>query len=152
MIGSAALSGAFGPVSERICRRSRAYFRPPWKPTSAWARPCSAVPRRAVFMKVNMQFRPLFAGPIRKPVAPSKFITQVALPWMPILCSREPQDTALRAPTEPSAFGMNFGTMNREMPLVPAGASGRRASTMWTMLSAMSCSPAEMKILVPETL
>ncbi|MCY1379231.1 hypothetical protein D9M69_669310 [compost metagenome] len=99
-----------------------------------------------------MQFRPLFAGPIRKPVAPSKFITQVALPWMPILCSREPQDTALRAPIEPSSFGMNFGTMNSEMPLVPAGASGRRASTMWTMLSAMSCSPAEMKILVPETL
>ncbi|MCY1436933.1 hypothetical protein D9M71_530740 [compost metagenome] len=146
------MSGAFGPVRERICRRSRAYLMPPWKPISAWARPCSAVPRRAVFMKVNMQFRPLFAGPIRKPVAPSKFITQVALPWMPILCSMEPQETALRSPTEPSAFGRNFGTMNREIPLVPAGASGRRARTIWTMLSAMSCSPAEMKILVPVTL
>ena len=32
---------------------------------------------------------------------------------------------------------------------MPAGASGRRASTRWTMFSARSCSPAEMKILVP---
>ncbi|MNH07701.1 hypothetical protein D3C79_670980 [compost metagenome] len=71
---------------------------------------------------------------------------------MPILCSMEPQLTPLRSPTPPSALGRNFGTMNSEMPLVPAGASGRRARTIWTMLSAMSCSPAEMKILVPDTL
>ncbi|MOA10444.1 hypothetical protein D3C78_1303330 [compost metagenome] len=71
---------------------------------------------------------------------------------MPILCSMDPQETPLRSPTPPSAVGRNFGTMNSEMPLVPCGASGRRASTMCTMLSAMSCSPAEMKILVPVTL
>jgi hypothetical protein len=35
------------------------------------------------------------------------------------------------------------------MPRVPAGASGNRASTRWTMFSVRSCSPAEMKILVP---
>ena len=35
------------------------------------------------------------------------------------------------------------------MPLVPPGASGRRASTRWRMFSVRSCSPAEMKILVP---
>ncbi len=35
------------------------------------------------------------------------------------------------------------------MPLVPIGASGRRASTRWMMFAAMSCSPLEMKILVP---
>ena len=35
------------------------------------------------------------------------------------------------------------------MPRVPAGASGRRASTRCTMFSVRSCSPAEMKILVP---
>jgi hypothetical protein len=34
----------------------------------------------------------------------------------------------------------------------PGGASGRRASTMWMMFSARSCSPAEMKILVPVSL
>ena len=28
-----------------------------------------------------------------------------------------------------------------EMPLMPGGASGVRASTMWTIFSAMSCSP-----------
>ena len=39
--------------------------------------------------------------------------------------------------------------MNRLMPLVPAGASGSRASTKCTMFSLRSCSPAEMKIFVP---
>ena len=38
---------------------------------------------------------------------------------------------------------------NREMPFDPTGASGRRASTRWTMFSVRSCSPAEMKILLP---
>ena len=33
------------------------------------------------------------------------------------------------------------GTMNRLMPLTPSGAPATRASTRWTMLSAMSCSP-----------
>ena len=33
--------------------------------------------------------------------------------------------------------------------LVPSGAPSMRASTRWMMLSARSCSPAEMKILVP---
>ena len=79
-------------------------------------------------------------------------MTQVALPWMPILCSIAPQETALRAPGVPSASSMNFGTMNSEMPLVPSGAPSMRASTRWMMLSAMSCSPAEMKIFWPEIL
>jgi hypothetical protein len=39
--------------------------------------------------------------------------------------------------------------MNSEIPLMPGGASGSLASTRWTMLSVRSCSPAEMKILVP---
>ncbi|MDT4830135.1 hypothetical protein FQZ97_635850 [compost metagenome] len=109
------------------------------------------VPRRAWFIMVNMQLRPLLASPIRKPLALSKFITQVAEALMPILCSIEPHATALRSPASPSALGRNFGTMNSEMPLVPAGASGSLASTRWTMFSLMSCSPAEMKILVPDT-
>ncbi|MNY56693.1 hypothetical protein D3C86_1927990 [compost metagenome] len=69
---------------------------------------------------------------------------------MPILCSMEPHLMPLRSPGLPLASGMNFGTTNSEMPLVPCGASGRRASTRWMMFSARSCSPAEMKILVPE--
>ena len=79
-------------------------------------------------------------------------MTQVALPWMPIFSSIEPQETPLRVPGLPSALSMNFGTMNSEMPLVPSGAPSMRASTRWTMLSAMSCSPAEMKIFWPEIL
>ncbi len=34
-----------------------------------------------------------------------------------------------------------FGTRNMEMPRVPGGASGSRASTRWTMFSVRSCSP-----------
>ena len=68
---------------------------------------------------------------------------------MPILCSSRAQLMPLRAPTVPSALGMNLGTMKSEMPLVPAGASGRRASTKCTMFEDRSCSPEEMKILVP---
>ncbi len=39
--------------------------------------------------------------------------------------------------------------MKQEMPLVPGGASGVRASTRWMMFSAMSCSPKVMKIFWP---
>ena len=35
----------------------------------------------------------------------------------------------LRLPRVPSAFTRNLGTANREMPLEPSGASGRRANT-----------------------
>ena len=55
----------------------------------------------------------------------------------------------LRSPMLPSAFTLNFGTTNRLMPLLPLGASGRRASTRCTMFSVKSCSPALMKILLP---
>ncbi|KMQ53287.1 hypothetical protein ACS96_29840 [Pseudomonas aeruginosa] len=104
---------------------------------------------RALFMKVNMHSRPLFGGPMRKPVAPSKFITQVAEALIPIFFSSAPQLTPLRGPSAPPSPGRNLGTMNREMPRVPFGASGRRARTMWTMFSVRSCSPEEMNIFVP---
>ena len=55
----------------------------------------------------------------------------------------------LMTTTRPSLSSTNFGTMNSEMPFTPAGASGRRASTRWMMLSVKSCSPPVMKILVP---
>ncbi len=68
---------------------------------------------------------------------------------MPILCSIDPHDTALRAPSDPSSFTSTLGTMNSEMPLLLSGAPGVLARTRWMMLSVKSCSPAEMKILVP---
>ena len=101
---------------------------------------------------VNIAFKPLFSSPINQPLAPSKFITQVAEPLMPILCSIEPQPMVFRSPSEPSAFTRNLGTRNKEIPLGPAGASGSLARTRWIMFSAMSCSPQVMNILVPETL
>ncbi len=76
-------------------------------------------------------------------------MTQVALPWMPILCSRPAQDTPLRSPSEPSSFTRNFGTTNRDRPLMPGTAPSTRASTVWMMLSAKSCSPAEIQIFWP---
>gem|GEM_PF-6687972 len=113
--------------------------------------PCKPTWKRASFIMVNMHARPWLGSPTIQPVAPSKFITQVAAPLMPILCSMAPQLSALRSPGVPSALAMNFGTKSRLMPFTPAGASGRRASTRCTMFSLMSCSPPEMKILLPLT-
>ena len=70
---------------------------------------------------------------------------------MPIFSSMEPQETPLAGPGLPSAVSVRFGTRKRLMPRTPGGASGSLASTRWTMFSVRSCSPAEMKILVPET-
>ena len=64
----------------------------------------------------------------------------------------EPQDTPFFAPSEPSALTSTFGTTNSEMPRTPAGAPSIRASTRWTMFSVRSCSPPEIKILVPDIL
>ncbi len=92
-------------------------------------RPCMPTARRAAFIMVNIADMPLLGWPTSQAVAPSKFITQVADALMPILCSIEPQRAALRGPGPPEVFGMNFGHTNSEMPRMPAGASGRRAST-----------------------
>ena len=73
----------------------------------------------------------------------------VAGQWTGTMNLIEPQDTPLRAPSDPSALTRTFGTTNSETPLIPLGAPSIRASTRWMMLSARSCSPAEMKILVP---
>ena len=61
----------------------------------------------------------------------------------------EPQVTPLRSPRLPSSLTRNFGTTNREMPFTLSGAPAILARTRWMMFSARSCSPAEMKILVP---
>ena len=76
-------------------------------------------------------------------------MTQVELPWMPIFSSILPQLTPLRLPKEPSSLARNFGTMKSEMPFTPSGPPGILANTRWMMLSAMSCSPDEMKIFWP---
>ncbi|MNY54678.1 hypothetical protein D3C86_1905740 [compost metagenome] len=98
---------------------------------------------------VNIAARPLFGASTIQPVALSKFITQVADALMPILCSMEPQDSALRSPSEPSALTITLGTRNSEMPFAPSGAPGSLASTRWMMFSLRSCSPPLMKILLP---
>ncbi|MNJ47418.1 hypothetical protein D3C77_425760 [compost metagenome] len=76
-------------------------------------------------------------------------MTQVALPWMPILCSSPAQWTPLRSPSEPSSLTRNFGTTKSDRPLMPGAAPSTRASTVWMMLSAKSCSPAEIQIFWP---
>jgi len=47
----------------------------------------------------------------------------------------------MRAHVVARAVGITFGTRNSEMPFVPGGASGSRASTKWMILSVRSCSP-----------
>src|SRR5258706_15245317 len=76
-------------------------------------------------------------------------MTHVAEALIPILCSIEPHQTPLRIPGSPSSLGRNLGTRNREIPFVPAGASGSFARTRWIILRVRSCSPAEMKIFEP---
>ena len=112
-------------------------------------------PKRAAFIMMNMYSRPRFSSPTSVPMAPPwspNCSTAVGLALMPSLCSIDTQCTSLRSPSEPSSPTWNFGTMNREMPFTPGGASGVRASTRWMMFSAMSCSPYVMKILVPKIL
>ena len=60
---------------------------------------------------------------------------QVGLAWIPSFSSRETQRTSLRGPGEPSGLSRNLGIRNSEMPRVPGGASGVRASTMWMVFS-----------------
>ena len=68
-----------------------------------------------------------------------------------------PQTTALRVPrpsASPPAFGSTFamGTRNSDRPWGPPVLfAGKRASTRCTMLSVRSCSPPEIKILLPFT-
>ena len=68
---------------------------------------------------------------------------------MPILCSMDTHRDVVALAQAAVLVTRNLGTMKQEMPLVPGGASGVRASTRWMMFSAMSCSPKVMKILVP---
>src|SRR5680860_506479 len=78
-----------------------------------------------------------------------KLSSQVEEPLMPIFFSRDPQMTAFLSPREPSSLTLYLGTRNRLMPLIPGGASGRRARTRWMMFSVKSWSPAVMNILFP---
>ena len=138
MIGSAGLSGAFGagerahlqPILARRRRRSGRRLR-------SGRAPCMPTPRRArVHHHEHRRQALVRLADQRADRRRRGRSAQVALPWMPILCSRPPQQMPLRSPSEPSALTMNFGTTNSEMPFEPAGASGRRASTRWTMFSA----------------
>ena len=127
-VGQRVLVGHFGQARATACRRPGA---PRSSSRTSRSGPCSA----------------------RRPASRSRrraSIWQVALPWMPILCSRPPQYDAVALAER--AVGVDAGTSARRTarcPCVPCGASGRRASTRWMMFSAMSCSPAEMKILLP---
>ena len=68
---------------------------------------------------------------------------------MPSLCSIDDAPEVVARAERAVGATRYLGTRNSEMPRVPAGAPGVRARTRWTMLSARSCSPQVMKILVP---
>ena len=108
---------------------------------------------RASFIMWNMMGSPAPSSPMiqarQRPFSP-KLMVQVGDPFRPILCSMPAQATSFPSPGSPLAPGRSFGTRKRLMPLKPFGAPGVRASTRCTWFSHMSCSPAEMKLLVPE--
>ncbi len=63
---------------------------------------------------------------------------------MPILCSTPVTNTPLRSPSSPdSKSKWNFGTKNRDRPLVPGPAPSGRARTRWKMFSNISSESAE---------
>ena len=78
---------------------------------SARPSPCMPTPRRAAFIIVNMAFMPLFSSPTSQPVAPSKFMTQVAEALMPILCSIGAAADAVALAD--AAVGLRAGTSAR---------------------------------------
>ncbi len=100
--------------------------------------PCTPTPSRARFIIVNICAMPVCGAPTSSASAPSKCSTQVAEPRIPILCSIEPQVTPFRSPASPSAPTRSLGTIKSEIPAVPAGASGSRASTRCTIWSVRS--------------
>ena len=74
----------------------------------------------------------LFIVPKVRPDGTSNDVA-VADALMPILCSRPAHTTSFGVPSS-----RTFGTMKSDRPLVPAGASGVRASTRCTMFGVMS--------------
>ena len=87
---------------------------------------------------MNIELSPLFFGPIIYPVASSKFKTQVADPFIPILFSIDPVEIPFFGPTDPFSLTIYFGTRNKLMPLVPEGESEALARTRCMIFSVKS--------------
>ena len=110
---------------------------------------------RALSMIWNICAMPSWTSPSSVPTAgmPStspKRTSHVVDTLMPILSSTLVTKAPLRSPSSPvSRSKWNLGTTNSDRPFVPGPAPSGRASTKWTMLSAMSCSAEVMKRLTP---
>jgi hypothetical protein len=76
-----------------------------------------------------MQFKPRFSGPIKN-LCFVKVDHASCVTMDTHFVFDRTTTTALRSPKEPSAFTLNFGTINNEIPLVPLGAPGKRARTI----------------------
>ena len=109
-----------------------------------------ATPSRASFIMTNMALRPRlgFADEIAARAVVIHDAGRVGVNAHLVLDGAA-ENAVARSPSEPFGPASNFGTMNSERPLTPAGAPSMRASTRWTMFSARSCSPAVMKIFWP---
>ena len=97
-LGVGRLSEDFAPDRARICNLSRAY-------ASAFLvgalgeaeESCRPTARRAVFIIVNIAAKsPLFGWPTSQYSGGTVEVHRRREPWMPILCSIEPQSAALR--------------------------------------------------------
>ena len=76
-----------------------------------------------------MALKPFSLLPIIYPVASSKFKTQVADPFIPILVSIDPVEIPFLDPIVPSSLTINLGTKNKLIPFVPSGESSALAKT-----------------------
>jgi len=157
MIATRGAEASFHALMLEPCLRSRAYSSAFKKALDATDTPWMPTRMRAEFIMRNicdMPWLSLASPPTGTPTQRSfwpKFRMQVAEPLMPILCSMPPSATSLLGPSVPSGLTVYLGTTKSVRPLVPAGVAGpsTRARTRWTMFSARSWSPPEMKILVP---
>ena len=136
---------ASGPAGGRAHRPRRSGRRLPTAPA-----PARATPSRASFIITNMALQALVL------LADQPALRAVVIHHAGgvavnahLVFDRAAGDARCARPASRRRRPGTFGTMNSEMPLMPAGAPSMRASTRWTMFSVRSCSPAEMKIFWP---
>ena len=151
MIGSAGLSGAFGPDSaahlQAVLGVGHGVLVGHLGQAQRLVCPRPGAPRSS---SRTSRPGPCCGWPTSVPTAPSRIIWQVALPWMPILCSSAPQK--MRVALAQRAVGVDAGTWAPRTARCPCCRPARRAGA--PAPGARCCRPGrarrrEMKIFWP---
>ena len=131
-IGSARLSGPWGRSANATAGARRIAQRVLQERSDGDA--LQPTPRRAEFIMVNMALGRPAADRPQPALGAVEVHHAVPSSLMPILCSIEPQRTALRSPTLPSRPTLNFAPRTARC-LRARGRVGELGSTRWMMLS-----------------